>query len=74
MKRENYYTTKTLITRWFDKWGPMHQIKKKMKKTNKKVNTLKQKLQLVYNIQLSNVTRRRYISLFMCFVSQRARK
>ena len=37
-----------------------------------KVNTLKQKLQLVYNKELSNATGKRYISLFMRFVSQSA--
>ena len=30
----SYYTTKTLLTPWFEKWGPMQQIKKKMIKTN----------------------------------------
>ena len=37
-----------------------------------KVNALRQKLQLVYNIELSNATRKRYMSLFMRFVSQSA--
>ena len=29
-ENENEQTTKTLLTPWFDKWGPMQQIKKKM--------------------------------------------
>ena len=53
--------------------GQCSRLKRKWRKPIKKVNTLKQKLQLFYNIKLSNATRRRYISIFMCYVSQRAR-
>ena len=53
--------------------GQCSRLKRKWRKPIKKVNTLKQKLQLFYNIKLSNATRRRYILIFMCFVSQRAR-
>ena len=44
------------------------QIKREMKKRKEK----KEKMQLIYNIELSNVVRRRYVSLFMCFLSQSA--
>ena len=93
-----------------NEWGPMHQIKRKMKKINikgskstrvcinyqlqvineiqlsitnwfvsrlkgkwrkpiGKENSLKQKLQLIYNIEISNAILRRYLSLFIGFVS-----
>ena len=29
-ENENEQITTTLLTPWFDKWGPMQQIKKKM--------------------------------------------
>ena len=52
--------------------GQCTRLKGKRRKPIKKVNALRQKLQLVYNKELSNATRRRYISLFMLFVSQSA--
>ena len=43
MRRENYYTTKTLLTNWYDKWEPMQQIKKKMIKSNQESKPFKAK-------------------------------
>ena len=52
--------------------GQCTRLKGKRRKPVKKVNALRQKPQLVYNKELSNATRKGYISLFMRFVSQSA--
>ena len=41
MTRENYQTTKTLLTPWFDKWGQRTRLKGKRKKILKKVKAIK---------------------------------
>ena len=69
MTRENYYTTKTLLTSWFDKWGPMQQIKKKMKKTNQenKHSKAKTTISLQHRIIKCN-TKKIYRTIFFFLI------
>ena len=69
MTRENYYTTKTLLTPWFDKWGPMQQIKKKIIKTNQESKHSKAKtiISLQHKIIKCN-TKKIYLTIFFFYL------